>query len=76
MAIIDLTIASGRDESMDMIDGGFDQLIFWLTPGWIVDSQIPSVGEGIAGGNETDVSSGGNDAKFVSNLRHFGIECG
>ena len=32
MAIIDLTIASGRDESMDMIDGGFDQLIFWLTP--------------------------------------------
>ena len=41
MAIIDLTIASGRDESMDMIDGGFDQLIFWLTPGWIVDSQIP-----------------------------------
>lgn len=45
MAIIDLTIASGRDESMDMIDGGFDQLIFWLTPGWIVDSQIPSARE-------------------------------
>jgi len=67
MAIIDLTIASGRDESMDMIDGGFDQLIFWLTPGWIVDSQIPSARD--AGGNETDVSSGGNDAKFVGNLR-------